>query len=54
MWTSFQTITPGIRPLGSDVNDQSRIMTPSEALSQGTDYMVLVALLQLQRTQDQQ
>lgn len=38
---SFQTVTPGIRPVGADVNDQSRIMTPSEALRQGTDYMVI-------------
>lgn len=38
---AFQTITPGIRPIGADVNDQSRIMTPSEALKQGTDYMVI-------------
>jgi len=37
----FQTVTPGIRPHGSAVNDQSRIMTPSEALAQGTDYMVI-------------
>jgi len=39
--TAFQTITPGIRPVGADVNDQVRIMTPSEALKQGTDYMVI-------------
>lgn len=39
--TAFQTITPGIRPIGADVNDQSRIMTPSEALKQGTDFMVI-------------
>jgi len=38
---SFQTITPGIRPQGAAVNDQTRIMTPSEALRQGTDYMVI-------------
>ncbi|MCR8656030.1 orotidine-5'-phosphate decarboxylase [Paenibacillus endoradicis] len=38
---AFQTITPGIRPLGAALNDQSRIMTPSEALRQGTDYMVI-------------
>jgi len=37
----FQTITPGIRPTGAALNDQSRIMTPSEALRQGTDYMVI-------------
>ncbi|KQN97609.1 orotidine-5'-phosphate decarboxylase [Paenibacillus sp. Leaf72] len=38
---SFQTVTPGIRPKGADVGDQSRIMTPAEALKQGTDYMVI-------------
>ncbi|MFC6331334.1 orotidine-5'-phosphate decarboxylase [Paenibacillus septentrionalis] len=38
---SFQTITPGIRPKGAALNDQSRIMTPSEALKQGTDFMVI-------------
>ncbi|MDQ6418940.1 orotidine-5'-phosphate decarboxylase [Paenibacillus sp. LHD-117] len=38
---SFVTVTPGIRPTGSDVADQSRIMTPGEALRQGTDYMVI-------------
>ncbi|MFC4778434.1 orotidine-5'-phosphate decarboxylase [Paenibacillus sp. GCM10023252] len=39
--TAFQTITPGIRPAGADVNDQTRIMTPREALDRGTDYMVI-------------
>lgn len=39
--SAFKTVTPGIRPAGSAVNDQSRIMTPSEALRQGTDYMVI-------------
>ena len=29
---SFQTVTPGIRPAGADIGDQSRIMTPREAL----------------------
>ncbi|RJX41815.1 orotidine-5'-phosphate decarboxylase [Paenibacillus pinisoli] len=38
---SFQTVTPGIRPAGAALNDQSRIMTPGEALRQGTDYMVI-------------
>ncbi|QAY65443.1 orotidine-5'-phosphate decarboxylase [Paenibacillus protaetiae] len=38
---SFQTVTPGIRPSWAAVNDQSRIMTPSDALAQGTDYMVI-------------
>lgn len=38
---AFQTVTPGIRPAGADLNDQSRIMTPSDALRQGTDFMVI-------------
>lgn len=38
---AFQTVTPGIRPAGADLNDQSRIMSPSDALRQGTDFMVI-------------
>jgi orotidine-5'-phosphate decarboxylase len=38
---SFVTVTPGIRPVGADVGDQSRVMTPSEAFEQGTDYVVI-------------
>ncbi|GKU78394.1 orotidine-5'-phosphate decarboxylase [Paenibacillus sp. L3-i20] len=38
---AFQTVTPGIRPVGAALNDQSRIMTPSDALRQGTDFMVI-------------
>ncbi|GIQ64170.1 orotidine 5'-phosphate decarboxylase [Paenibacillus cisolokensis] len=38
---AFQTVTPGIRPSGTDPGDQSRIMTPREALAQGADYMVI-------------
>jgi len=37
----FLTITPGIRPAGAEVHDQSRIMTPRQALEAGTDYMVI-------------
>ncbi|CAG7621246.1 orotidine-5'-phosphate decarboxylase [Paenibacillus allorhizosphaerae] len=39
--TSFVTVTPGIRPAGSDIGDQSRVMTPAEAFTQGTDYIVI-------------
>lgn len=37
----FITVTPGIRPAGSDIGDQSRVMTPQKALQQGTDYIVI-------------
>lgn len=37
----FDIVTPGIRPSGSDVNDQKRIATPSEALSAGSTVLVL-------------
>jgi orotidine-5'-phosphate decarboxylase len=38
---SFATVTPGIRPAGSAIGDQSRVMTPQEAFAQGTDYIVI-------------
>jgi orotidine-5'-phosphate decarboxylase len=34
-------ITPGVRPLGSEAGDQKRIMTPSEAISAGANYLVI-------------
>lgn len=37
----FKLITPGIRPVGSDVGDQHRVMTPPEALAAGSDYLVI-------------
>jgi len=37
----FLLVTPGIRPKGSDVGDQSRIMTPGEAIQAGSDYLVV-------------
>jgi len=37
----FITVTPGIRPSGAAIGDQTRVMTPREALVQGTDYMVI-------------
>ena len=55
----FRLVTPGIRPAGSDVGDQRRVMTPVEALRAGaTDLVIgrpitaaanpLVALKQIQ------
>jgi orotidine-5'-phosphate decarboxylase len=37
----FQLITPGIRPLSADKGDQQRIMTPTDALKAGSDYLVI-------------
>lgn len=37
----FQLITPGIRPAGSAVGDQKRIMTPEKAVAAGSDYLVI-------------
>jgi orotidine-5'-phosphate decarboxylase len=37
----FLTVTPGIRPAGSDVGDQKRIMTPPEAMQLGVDFIVI-------------
>ena len=34
-------VTPGIRPAGSDVGDQRRIMTPGEAAKAGIRYLVI-------------
>ena len=37
----FKLITPGIRPADADVGDQKRIMTPSDAIKAGSDYLVI-------------
>lgn len=37
----FLLVTPGIRPQGTDANDQSRIMTPAMAMAAGSDYLVI-------------
>jgi orotidine-5'-phosphate decarboxylase len=34
-------VTPGIRPAGTDINDQSRTFTPGRALDEGADYIVI-------------
>lgn len=34
-------VTPGIRPEGSAVGDQKRIMTPGRAITAGADYLVV-------------
>ncbi len=37
----FKLVVPGIRPLGSELNDQKRVMTPGEAVSAGASYLVI-------------
>src|SRR5690625_2386932 len=37
----FLLVTPGIRPAGSQKDDQARIMTPQEAQQAGVNYMVI-------------
>ncbi len=37
----FKLIVPGIRPNGSDIGDQKRIMTPQDALARGADILVI-------------
>ena len=38
---AFILMVPGIRPAGSDHDDQKRIMTPHEALQKGADFLVI-------------
>jgi orotidine-5'-phosphate decarboxylase len=37
----FLLVTPGIRPAGSAVGDQNRILTPARAIEAGADYLVV-------------
>jgi orotidine-5'-phosphate decarboxylase len=39
--SAMKIVTPGIRPTGSETNDQSRIATPAAALQAGADYLVI-------------
>jgi orotidine-5'-phosphate decarboxylase len=37
----FCLVTPGIRPVNSNSDDQKRIMTPAEAIAAGSHYLVI-------------
>ncbi len=37
----FKLVTPGIRPKGAALDDQTRVLTPAEAIRQGSDYLVM-------------
>ncbi len=37
----FWCVTPGIRPADSALGDQKRVMTPAQAILEGSDYLVI-------------
>jgi orotidine-5'-phosphate decarboxylase len=37
----FFIVTPGIRPAGAEINDQQRIATPAQAISNGVSHIVV-------------
>ncbi|HEY1526864.1 MAG TPA: orotidine-5'-phosphate decarboxylase [Candidatus Angelobacter sp.] len=37
----FAIVTPGVRPAGAEVNDQQRIATPAQAISNGASHIVV-------------
>ena len=37
----FILVTPGIRPQGASMDDQTRVLTPADAVRQGSDYLVM-------------
>ena len=41
MGPRFALVTPGIRPAGTDRDDQTRIITPEAAIANGADYLVI-------------
>ncbi len=38
---NFCFVTPGVRPAGAAIGDQSRVMTPKEAIAAGANYLVI-------------
>lgn len=39
--SNFLIVTPGIRPLTETNDDQKRVMTPGDAIANGSDYLVI-------------
>lgn len=39
--SGFMIVTPGVRPAGASVDDQSRIATPAAALNNGASHLVI-------------
>jgi orotidine-5'-phosphate decarboxylase len=38
---NFLLVTPGIRPASASLDDQSRVLTPSQAIQMGANYLVI-------------
>ena len=41
MGAGFKLVTPGVRPKGAAMDDQTRVLTPADAVRQGADYLVM-------------
>jgi orotidine-5'-phosphate decarboxylase len=41
LWSGGLIVTPGVRPAGASLDDQSRIATPAGAVLAGADYLVI-------------
>lgn len=39
--TGFAIVTPGVRPAGSEVGDQARVVTPADAIRAGASHIVV-------------
>ena len=37
----FAIVTPGVRPAGTSVGDQARVVTPAEAIASGASHIVV-------------
>ncbi|VAW80321.1 Orotidine 5'-phosphate decarboxylase [hydrothermal vent metagenome] len=37
----FILVTPGVRPVGTSKDDQTRVMTPADAIRDGAGYLVI-------------
>jgi orotidine-5'-phosphate decarboxylase len=41
MGPNFRLVTPGVRPQGASMDDQTRVLTPGDAIRNGADYLVI-------------
>jgi orotidine-5'-phosphate decarboxylase len=39
--SEFAIVTPGVRPINASIDDQKRVMTPSDAIRAGADHLVI-------------